>query len=235
MTDSIRFSNGPASEEGGPSESAPEATSARALWEQRAQARPRGPRVRVERLPLARLRRADSLLLLVDVQSPLLDAVRFGARVAQRSVLLAQAALALDVPVVATAQNPSRLGPLCPELLQVLESAPSPIRTHSKMKFSALTDEVAREIELMARPTIVVAGLESHVCVLQSVLDLLERAKTVFVARDAISSRRARDEEAAWERMMQAGAHATTAEGALFEWLGDASHPAFKALLPLVK
>ena len=204
----------------------------------------RGPRLRVSQLPLPRLRRADALLLIVDVQERLLPVVRFGPRVLERATLLARACCALGVPVIATEQNPSRLGSTPEPLSSALHLSPGAAGepgaaveppVFAKMQFSALTPQVLREVERLARPSVLLCGLESHVCVLQTTLDLLERGGRVFVVEDAVSSRRARDEAVALDRMRGAGAILTTSESALLELLGSASAPEFKSILQLIK
>lgn len=196
----------------------------------------RGPKLRVAQLPLPRLRRPDALLLVVDIQERLLPSVRFGPRVLERATRLALSCALLKIPIIATEQNPTRLGSTPQPLKSALDESPtfaSP--TFAKMQFSALTPQVARELEVLARPSVLLCGLESHVCILQSALDLLERGQRVFVARDAISSRHARDEDAALERMRAAGAIVTTSESALLELLGTADAPEFKSVLGLIK
>ena len=191
----------------------------------------RGPKIRVAALPLPRLRRADALLLVVDVQERLLPAVRFGPRVLERAAILARACSQMRVPIIATEQNPARLGPTPEPLKSALAESP----VLAKMQFSAATPPVLRAMESLARPSVVLCGLESHVCVLQSALDFLERGQRVFVVCDAISSRFERDEDAAVERMRGAGAIITTVESALFEMLGTAEAPEFKSVLGLLK
>jgi nicotinamidase-related amidase len=210
-----------------------------------ARAPARGPKVRVAQLPQPRLRRADALLLVVDVQEKLVPVVRFGPRVVEHAALLARGCALLKVPVVATEQNPARLGPTSEPLRSVLgqvlaeraQGAPAQgaAEPHAKMQFSAATPGVLREVESLARPSILLCGLESHVCVLQSALDFLERGQRVFLVRDAISSRHVRDEEVALERMRGAGAIITTVESALLEMLGSADAPEFKSVLQLIK
>lgn len=187
--------------------------------------------MRVSALPLPRLRRPDVLLIAVDVQERLLPAVRFGPRVLERAARLAQGCSILKIPIIATEQNPARLGSAPEPLKSALEQAP----VFAKMQFSALTPQVLREMEAQARPSVLLCGLESHVCVLQSALDLLERGQRVFVVADAISSRFARDEEAALERMRGAGVIVTTSESALLEMLGTADAGEFKSVLRLIK
>ncbi len=160
-----------------------------------------------------------------------MSAVRFGPRVLERTTLLARACSELKIPIIATEQNPSRLGSTPEPLQSALGQSP----LLAKMQFSSATPQVLRVMETLARPSILLCGLESHVCVLQSALDFLERGQRVFVVGDAISSRFKRDEDAALERMRGAGAVITTSESALLELLGSADAPEFRSILKLIK
>ena len=166
---------------------------------------------------------------------------------------LATLAQALDVPTWGTEQNPSRLGEMPPELRsrcrQVL----------AKMQFSAVEEGLAewlppeppqvpkgnarslpRHLQkpqpgAESRKTIVLAGCEAHICLLQTALDLLEDEFEVWVVTDACSSRTERNREAAYDRLAGAGAELVTAEMVAFEWLRTAEHPDFKLLQSLFK
>ena len=195
----------------------------------------RGPRLRVAQLPNPRLRRPDIILLIVDVQDRLLSAMPDAENLVARCVLLARAARELEIPIVITEQNPTRLGSTCQALRQVCDGEDATANTIAKMQFSAVTAETAQIIEISQRPTILLCGLEAHVCVLHSALDLRERGHNVFAAVDAIDSRREIDKTIALERMKNVGVTLCTAESAVFELLGSADHAAFKALLPFIK
>lgn len=105
-----------------------------------------------------------------------------------------------------------------------------------KMHFSAWRDDSIRaHIETAGRPLVVIAGVEAHVCVLQTALDMAEAGCRVAVVADAISSRHPDSARVACDRMMAAGITLATTEMCLFEWLGTASHPAFKTLSGLIK
>ncbi len=195
----------------------------------------RGPRLRVAHLPAPRLRRPDTILLIVDVQDRLLSAMPDAENLVARCVLLARMARELEIPILITEQNPTRLGATCEALRQVCDDEAAAANTIAKMQFSAVIGETAQSIETSQRPTILLCGIEAHVCVLQSALDLRERGHNVFAAVDAIGSRRESDKTIALERMKSVGVTFCTAESALFELLGSAEHPAFKTLLPFVK
>lgn len=144
---------------------------------------------------------------------------------------LARAAQLLQIPVVATEQYPKGLGPTVPGLTPLLGHAPI-----AKLAFSCLGCDPFKELlATMGRRQIVVAGIEAHVCVLQTTLDLLESGNQVFLPADAVDSRRESDKQAALRRLERDGAVPTTAETTVFEWLRGADHPAFKAVSQLVK
>lgn len=195
----------------------------------------RGPRLRVAQLPAPRLRRPDTILLVVDVQDRLLSALPDAQAFVERCILLARMARALEIPILITEQNPARLGATCAQLRAVCSAENGALPTIAKMQFSALVAETAQIIETAQRPTILLCGSEAHVCVLQTALDLRERGHNVFLPVDAIASRRETDKTSALERMKTVGVTLCTSESAVFELLGSAEHPAFKTLLPFIK
>jgi nicotinamidase-related amidase len=180
--------------------------------------------------PLPRLTAADSVLVVVDVQDKLLAKVPSAAVLVQNAAFLLDAAALLGVPAVGTEQYPKGLGPTTAEIARRL-----PDGLPAKTAFSCcgaagfLTD-----LRSLGRPNVVLAGMETHVCVLQTALDLLEAGFTVYLPVDALASRSVIDHDAALRRLERAGAVLTTAETVAFEWVADASHPKFKALSKLV-
>ena len=182
-----------------------------------------------------RLRRGSTLLLIVDVQQKLLPAIHDAEQVEKNCVLLARAARQLGIPMVITEQNPSRLGSTAASLREVAGE----FKAIEKMSFSACAavpgGSTLDAIQASGRDTILLCGVEAHVCVLQTALDLVDAEYSVFVARDAISSRTPENAQIGWERMMRAGVLPTSTESAIFEWLETAGTPDFKALLPFLK
>jgi nicotinamidase-related amidase len=172
----------------------------------------------------------DTALLIVDVQSKIIRLVPGHRRIVWNLGRLITGANILGVPTVATEQYPKGLGGTVPELAEMLGDIPE------KLMFSCrgcpeLFDELAsRGIE-----KILVAGIEAHVCVAQTVLDLLAAGFRVYVAADAVGSRGAIDAEIALRRLESSGASVTTTEAALFEWCEVAGTPEFKKLSELVK
>ncbi|WP_341903671.1 isochorismatase family protein [Polaromonas sp. YR568] len=201
----------------------------------------------------------DSQLVLVDYQTRLMPAIFGGEQVLANAVKLARLAQLMEVPVWGTAQNPDKLGPNTPEVHSAIEAARGKVL--SKMHFSAVPDGLAdwlrppvrkvqagpnarslpkhlqkpAAVEEPGRSTIVIAGCEAHVCLLQTALDLLEQEFDVWVVTDACSSRTERNRDAAFDRLAGNGAELVTTEMVAFEWLGSADHPAFRDVLGLVK
>jgi len=167
-------------------------------------------------------------LLLIDLQERLMPVIHDHEAVVARAVRLAEAATLLGVPVLVTEQNPAGLGPTVPPL------AGYPQEIMTKTTFSAAGDPGFAAL-LPAAGEIVVAGVEAHVCVLQTVLDLLAAGRRVVLAADATGSRDPADRAAALDRARRYGAEIVTSEMVLFEWLRDARHPRFREVHKLVK
>jgi nicotinamidase-related amidase len=178
------------------------------------------------------LERERSCLVLVDLQRNLMPNIDNGAQVLARACLLATAARRLEVPVLATEQYPEGLGRSEPEILDLIP--PGDIVT--KRYFAAGDEpELRARLAAIARPDILLAGCEAHVCLLQTALSLKAQQRRVAVVADAVSSRRAADRDAALRRLERAGCEIVTAEMVVFEWLRHAPSPEFRDLLPLLK
>ena len=170
-----------------------------------------------------------STVLIIDVQGRLVPAIDGADALVQRCVQLASAAHRLGIPVIGTEQNPAGLGPNIADLRALCDT------TLTKFHFSAPVEPGFLQHLPSDRDTLVVAGCEAHVCVLQTVAGLLEAGYRVKWVNDAIGSRHAHDRDAAVERARGLGADIVTTEMVLFEWLGSSDNPAFKALLQLVR
>ena len=169
-----------------------------------------------------------SLLCVIDIQERLLPAIPAGRQVVARAGRLADAATLLGVRRVLTEQYPKGLGPTPPELAGKLPPAVT------KMAFSCCGSEVFTATLADDVESVLLCGLETHVCIQQTALDLLARALTVFIAVDAVGSRHAIDHEIALRRLESSGAILTTTEAVLFEWCRSAEHPQFQAVRKLV-
>jgi nicotinamidase-related amidase len=193
-----------------------------------------------------------SQLVLVDYQTRLMPAIFEAPLVLANAMRLAQAAQLMQVPVWGTEQNPSRLGENPPELRALCQ------RTLAKMQFSGVEEGLgewlrppvkapvgnARSLPKhlqkpsntpTERSSIVIAGCEAHVCLMQTALHLLEDEFEVWVVTDACSSRTERNRDAAFDRLAGAGAELVTTEMVVFEWLRSAEAPQFRAVQALIK
>ena len=171
---------------------------------------------------------AEATLLVVDIQTGLLPAIADGQRVQEAAAWLLRLAGKLQVPVVVSEHFPEKIGETVPELLEVLPPAAERVR---KTAFSAVRDGVLEGTAVGRAEQVVVAGTEAHVCVLQTVLDLLEADKRVFVVAESVGSRRAEDRLLALERMRQAGAVVVCREMVAFEWLERGGTDLFRDVL----
>jgi len=195
----------------------------------------------------------DSQLVLVDYQQRLMPAIHEGGQVLANAVRLARIAQLLQVPLWATEENPQGLGGTV-EALQPLVTG----RMVAKMEFDATSvllprlkpapaqrggnaRSLPKHLQKAApqaapgRESIVLAGCEAHVCLLQTALGLLDEELEVWVVTDACSSRSERNRDAAFDRLAAAGAELVTTEMVAFEWLRDAGHPRFDEVLSIVK
>ena len=197
----------------------------------------------------------ESQLVLVDYQGRLMPAMLDGPAAVANAVRLLRLAALLQVPTFVTEQNPSRLGASVSELQEPMTAANA--RVLSKMQFSAVEEGLGEWLRPPPKPvqgnarslpkhlqkasagsergTIVVAGCEAHVCLLQTALNLLEDEFDVWVVTDACSSRTERNRDAAFDRLAGGGAELVTTEMVAFEWIRSAEHPDFKAMQALIK
>jgi nicotinamidase-related amidase len=196
----------------------------------------------------------DSQLLLVDYQARLMPSIHEGSLVLANAMRLARLARLLEVPAWGTEENPAGLGENPKELKALCR------RTLAKMHFSAVADGLtellrppvrqqqggnARSLPKHlqkpqppaedGRTSIVMAGCEAHVCLLQTALDLLDEEFDVWIVTDACGSQSERNRDAAFDRLAGAGAELVTTQMVAFEWLRTAEHPAFHEALALIK
>lgn len=195
---------------------------------------------------------SDSQLVLVDYQERLMPAIAEREHVVANAQRLAKAAQLLGVPVWGTEQSPEKLGANDPVLRALCQ------RTLAKASFSAVDSGLLDCLRPPARPaagnarslprhlqkpapvvdarnTVVLAGCEAHVCLLQTALELVEQEIDVWVVTDACGSRTERSRDAAFDRLAGAGCELVTTEMVVFEWLRTAEHPAFRAVQSLIK
>jgi nicotinamidase-related amidase len=168
----------------------------------------------------------NSLLLLIDLQERLAPAIQDIDTVLRHNLWLTAVAQRLAVPVGATVQYPSGLGPLVPEL----GAAIPPDRVVEKIHFSAVVDGCLERLPDFSRRQIVLTGTEAHVCVLQTALGLRALSKEVFVVAEAVGSRRATDKDLALARLRQEGCRIVSREMVAFEWLHKAGTDVFRQI-----
>lgn len=169
---------------------------------------------------------AQSTLLIVDVQQKLLPAVAEATETTANLRWLIRIANTLSIPTVFSEQYPQGLGATLPCLLDADNNAPVVIKT----LFSCVDASCLNGSPVEQSSQIIVAGIEAHVCVLQTVIHLLAIGKTVYVVADAVSSRNEHDKALALERLRGAGAHIVSREMVLFEWLRDSRSTHFKEI-----
>lgn len=194
----------------------------------------------------------ESQLVLVDYQTKLMPAIHDGDRVVANALKLAKVASLLKLPILGTEQHPEKLGENIAELKVYCQ------KTLPKTHFGACEDGLGEWLRAPIKPqggnarslpkhlqrksepqdernTIIVAGCEAHVCLLQTALGLIDEEFDVWVVTDACSSRTEVNRDAAFDRLASNGAELVTTEMVIFEWLQSSEHPAFKAALDLVK
>lgn len=170
--------------------------------------------------------------LVIDYQTRLMPVIHDQAAILAKSVMLIKGLAALDVPMLVSEQYPRGLGHTVEEVAAITSSLPC----FAKTSFSAVDDEaISAALASAKRRTVVVCGVEAHVCVLQSIIDLQQAGYQVVLPVDCVGSRQEADKTWAIERAKQEGACITTAEALLFELTRSAGHPAFKTISALVK
>ena len=175
----------------------------------------------------------DSVVMIIDVQEKLLNAVFNKASLEKKATTLANTAKILGIPVIVTEQYPKGLGATVETLKEVL---PENTQYFEKTAFSALeNNDVLEALKNSGKKQVVIFGIETHICVSQTTNALIQEGFEVSVIRDACGSRSELEYLAGLERMKDNGAHVLTTEIALFEWLKGAKHPKFKEVQMLIK
>mmetsp|Transcript_7079 Transcript_7079/g.10139 ORF Transcript_7079/g.10139 Transcript_7079/m.10139 type:complete len:213 (+) Transcript_7079:59-697(+) len=174
----------------------------------------------------------STAMLLCDIQQRFRPLIYRGETIVKTAQYMTSVAKALNIPVVATQQYTKVFGPTVEECFADPEDLKStPI--FEKKLFSMMTDEVSDHIEKLNKTSFILFGIEAHVCVQQTALDLLERGHDVHIVVDGVSSQQPIDREIALQRLGQAGAYLTTAQSAAFMLMGSADHENFKAVSKL--
>jgi len=175
--------------------------------------------------------RGRSQLILIDLQERLMAALADAPEVVKACEILGDVARRLSIPVFVTEQYPQGLGPTVPPIARFASVRPA------KQRFSAVEALAVPGVsdDPATRDQIILAGVETHVCVLQTAFDYLALGYRVTVVADAVTSRRSRDTECAIARMRDSGVTITTAESVIFEWCESAADPEFKSISGVVK
>ena len=174
----------------------------------------------------------DSILVVIDMQEKLLPHMKQSELLLKNTKILVEGANILGVPVVFTQQYTKGLGETVPEI----QSIPQKFEFIEKTSFSCYKNaDFESTLSKLGCKNVIIAGIEAHVCVLQTVLDLIENGYHPVVVRDCVSSRKDFDLQTAFDRMAREGVLFTSYEAILFEMLGNAKDPSFKAISTLVK
>ncbi len=177
-----------------------------------------------------KVNRSDCVLLVIDVQDHIIDTIAEHEVTVENIKALIGAARVLNVPVMATQQE--NLGEIVPELKNLVSDSPN----FRKLSFSCCGDSVfMRKLQEVGRKTVIACGIETHICVLQTVLDLLTHGYQVLLVKDGTSSHALIDRETAIERMRGAGAMIGTTEAAIYELTEKAGTDEFRKILEIVK
>jgi nicotinamidase-related amidase len=182
------------------------------------------------------LTRDKSQLLIIDVQEKLIDAISGKDRVIDRCVRLVRAARTLGVPITISEQYPQGLGPTADSIRDAFANSG---RVVDKVEFSCLKSNTLRErlheLRRQGRSQVVIGGIEAHVCVTQTAIDLEEQGFESFVVADAVGSRSKLSRKLALARLLKSGADVVDSEMVLFEWLERAGTREFKEIQALIK
>ncbi len=176
----------------------------------------------------------DSVLIIIDIQEKFVPVIRDIDAVTSRSCFIAEVAKLFDVPIIVTEQNPSALGTSVKQIYDIAKSDYA--SRFEKITFSCWRDDAIKEaIRRFNRGTVLLAGIETPVCILQTGLDLLDAGFDVYLCVDAISARKELEHQLALSRLISSGAIAGTVETAAFEFMESAEGLKFKELLGLIK
>ncbi len=183
---------------------------------------------------LSHLSPKQTALMVVDIQERLMPVIHNRQEVIDRSVLLIKAAQVLDMPIVATTQYVARIGPLVPEVAEALGQ----IEPVDKLEFDCFANPQVQEVfQNIPREvnTVIVCGVETHICIYQTMLGGLMKGYRMWVVADAVSSRLEENRHIGLQRIERIGGNVGSAEMVIYDLLGKAGTPKFKEMLPLVK
>jgi len=175
----------------------------------------------------------DTAFVLIDYQGKLARVMHQSEELQANMIRLVKGMQLLNIPIIWLEQYPKGLGPTAQDIKELLDGAHQPI---AKMNFSACqSTEFQSTVEKLDRDNFLVAGIEAHICVYQTVYELLNMGRYVEFVTDGIASRAIENKHIAIEKMRALGALPTSIEMALFELMGTAEHPRFKEISKLIK
>lgn len=178
------------------------------------------------------LSRDQSVLVAVDLQDTFLKPVKVREQIVANVKMLVEIARQMEIPLIATTQNAEKLGSFEPTLGTELGNAP----VINKLCFSCMaSEEFAKILQSTGRTQVVLVGVEAHICIMQTALDLLKAGYSVHVPYDAVASRYKRDWKYALLRLAHSGVVVTSLESVVYEWLHEAGTESFRRVLPLLK
>lgn len=181
------------------------------------------------------LKKDETILLMIDLQERLMPAMYDKDSLLKQAELLLNVALIFDLPVIVTEQYPKGLGPTVDALSSIMQSENLQVDVFDKIHFTAMVPKVQECLTQHGRKQVIVFGAETHVCVLQTVRDLLADGYEVFVPFDAVDSRTKENKKIALNLFREMGAVVTSTETVLFDLLHVAGTPEFKKLSALIK
>ena len=174
----------------------------------------------------------DCTLLIIDIQEKLVGMLEKNT-IAEKSAILSSAAKAINVPTIVSEQYPQGLGST---IISLKEKLPDDASFYEKNTFSAFENtEIADALKKNNKKQVILCGIETHICVLQTAIDLINNGYEVFVVQDACASRNKNEFKLAIDRMKHSGAIITCTEMVIFELLKSSKHPKFKELQQLIK
>ena len=177
------------------------------------------------------LNRENAVVMIIDIQERLVPVMKYKDEVINNNKILIQASNEMDIPIIYTEQYPKGLGHTIVELEEIIENG----KKFEKINFSAINEEVRSTLETLKRKKIVITGMETHVCVFQTVRDLILDGYEVFVVKDAVASRTKGNYLNGLEQMKDMGAVITNTETIVFDLLKQAGTSEFKTMSKLIK
>lgn len=178
------------------------------------------------------LNKDNTILLIIDIQEKLSSVMKYKEQIIDNTQILIAASKELDMPMIITEQYPKGIGSTVSE---IKDNINSDVKIFEKTSFTGYTDEVKSYLEAKGRKKVIITGMETHVCILQTARDLIQNGYNVFIAKDAVCSRSKENFLNSLEQMKEFGAVITNTETIVFDLLKKSGTPEFKVLSKLIK